>query len=166
MRNRGWGAIGRIAIAGAMLMLALIGTVRAQNPVFVHVAATSPKSAAPGTPFTLVVTVTIDKDYHIQGNNAKDPYIPTVVTIGPVKGVTIGKIVYPPAVKKEFSGELLPVYEKKVEIKATLTADKGVKPGKITLPVSVKYQGCNDKVCYPPSTLKAEATVEVTASGK
>ncbi len=156
----------RFAAAAVMLAAAGFATVngvQAQPPTppsFVHAAATAP-TAAPGAPVTVSLALTIEKGYHLQGNNAKDPYVPTTVTVGSVPGVTAGKIVYPPSIKKEFTGEVLPVYEGKVVIKVALTLAKSVKPGSLKVPLTVNYQGCNTQSCYPPTKLATTAVVTV-----
>jgi thiol:disulfide interchange protein DsbD len=134
-------------------------------PKFVKAAATAPKSVEPGKPFTLTVAVTIDKPYHIQSNPPKQDYIPTELEVGDVKGFKIGKVVYPKATEARIGDETLPVYEGTVEIKVPVTPDKTLKPGKFTLPLTLKFQGCNEKVCYPPTSVKTDAAITVGKAG-
>ena len=141
-----------------------VGRLEAQPPApptFVHAAAASP-AAKRGTSVTVSLTLNVDKGYHLQGNNAKDPYVPTTVTVGAAPGVTAGKIIYPPAIKKEFTGEVLPVYEGKIVIKVPLTFAKSVKAGTVKVPLTVNYQGCNTQSCYPPTKLSTTASVVVS----
>jgi DsbC/DsbD-like thiol-disulfide interchange protein len=153
------------AAALAVVMGALaVGRLEAQPPVapvFVHASAAAP-AAKRGTAVTVTLALTIDKGYHLQGNNAKDPYVPTTVTVGSAPGVTAGKIIYPPAIKKEFTGEVLPVYEGKVLIKVPLTLAKTLKAGTVKVPLTVNYQGCNTQSCYPPSKLSTTASIAVS----
>lgn len=135
------------------------------TPKFIKATAVAPKTVEPGKPFTLKVAVSIDKPYHIQSNPPKQDYIPTELEVGPLKGFKVGKPVYPKATEAETGGEKLPVYEGNVEITVEVTPDKTVKPGKVTLPVTLKYQGCNDKVCFPPSSVKADAALTVGKAG-
>ena len=158
------------AIAAMLLsMVLLVGYTATQSlsqpasPKFLTVSSAPPKTTSAGKAFTIVVTLAIDDKYHLQGHDAKDPYIPTVVTLGQTKGFKPGKVVYPASVVKEFSGEKLPVYMNKVEIKIPVTPDATVKPGKYTLPVTVSYQGCNEKACYPPDKATTQVSVTVTA---
>ena len=114
-----------------------------------------------GKAFDVVVAVTIDKPYHIQANPTKQEYIPTVVQVGSVKGFSAGKVAYPAAKQEKFGDEMLPIYEDKVEIKVPVTAQKSLKPGKYKLPVTVSYQACDEKNCFPPAKITTEATVTV-----
>ena len=63
-------------------------------------------------------------------------------------------------------GEKLAVYEGTVRITANMTADKAAKPGKYTLPVTLKYQGCDQQKCFPPTSFAAKATITVTPGAK
>src|SRR5579884_3240527 len=150
--RRSWWSI------GAILVLASVGGIGGMAralfgaPKFLKATDSAPPSAVIGKPFSVVVTLTIDKPYHIQANPPKQGYIATVVTVGPVKGVKVDKVVYPHATQATTAGEVLPVYEGRVQIKAIVTADKTAKPGSLRLPISIRYQGCNDRSCYPPST--------------
>lgn len=156
-----------IALALPALLI-LAGTVRAQfsAPKFLKAAPTAPKSVQAGKAFTVSVAVTIDAPYHIQGNPSKEGYIATEMEVGPVKGFKVDKVVYPKPAITTFSGEKLPVYAGKVAIKVDVTAEKDVKPGKYTLPITIKYQGCDDQKCFPPTTLAAKAIIAVTPGAR
>ena len=162
--RRGYGGT---ALMAALAVLGLIGggaeRARAQlgAPKFLKASASAPTTVTPGKPFTVTVTVTIDKPYHIQANKTKPEYIPTVLEIGPVKGFKVGAVAYPKSVQARVGSETLAVYEGKVVLKATMTAEGSVKPGKVTLPFTLKYQGCNETSCFPPSKATGQATVTV-----
>ncbi len=152
---------GRLALTLTGLMLLAIGAKAQFNvPKFLKATAV-PQSVAPGKTINLTVTVTIDKPYHIQANPATENYIATEVTVGAVKGFTVGKVVYPKGLEAVLSGDKVSVYEGTVKMTIPVTADKTVKPGKFTLPLTIHYQGCNEKACYPPSDMKTTAVVTV-----
>jgi thiol:disulfide interchange protein DsbD len=153
-----------LVTALAVGMAGLRTQAQPKAPKFLTVTASAPKTAPVGKPFTILVSLAIEEKYHLQGHDAKDPDVPTVVTLGQTKGFKPGKVVYPASVVKAFTGVKSPVYENKVEIKVPVTVDATVKPGKYTLPVTVSYQGCNEHSCYPPD--KATVQVSVTVSAK
>ncbi len=142
--------------------------VRAQfnSPKFLKAVTSAPKSVRAGKVFTVSMAVTIDSPYHIQGNPSKESYIPTELEIGPLKGFKVDKIAYPKPLITSVAGDKLPVYEGKVQIKADVMADRGTKPGKYTLPVTLKYQGCDEQKCFPPATFNTKATITVTPGAK
>ena len=156
------------AAVAAITVTAMTAGIRAQPaaPKFLKASPTAPKSVQAGKPFTITVAVTIDSPYHIQGNPSKDGYIATEMEVGPLKGFKIDRVTYPKPMETSVSGERLPVYEGKVGIKAEVTPDKSVKPGKYTLPITLKYQGCDRDKCFPPTTLSSKATVTVTAGAR
>lgn len=154
------------AILSALCIYAVGVYAQFSPPKFIKASPTAPKSAQVGKPFMVTIAVDIDSPYHIQGNPSKEGYIATELEVGPLKGFKLDKVVYPKPKESVFSGERLPVYEGKINIKAEVTADKSVKPGKYTLPISLKYQGCDDQKCFPPATLSSKATIAVTSGTK
>jgi hypothetical protein len=155
----------RIALlALALLALtALTGRAEAQlnSPKFVKATAVAPKTVTPGQPFDLEVTVTIASPYHVQANPATEGYVPTEVKVGTIKGIAAGKAVYPKGMEVTISGDKLSVYEGVIKVKVSITPNKSLKPGKITLPLTIHYQGCNEQVCYPPTDTQATVVLTV-----
>lgn len=151
-----------------LALTALTGQANAQGarPVFLKATAVAPKTVTPGQPFDLTVTVIVDAPYHIQANPAADGYIPTEVKLGTVKGLTAGKVVYPAGMQVTIAGDKLSVYEGTIKVTVTVTPDKTLKPGKLSLPFSVHYQGCNDQVCYPPTDAQATVALSVGKPSK
>ncbi|MDE2126844.1 MAG: thioredoxin family protein [Armatimonadetes bacterium] len=151
---------------GAFLLAALaIGTTSAaaalaQAPQFVHASA-SATHVLPGKPFTVLVHVRVDKPYHIQANPPKAGYIATEVVMGHVNGLSVKKVIYPKGQIAHIAGDILPVYEGSVTIKVLAVASR---PLKGQIPFELKYQGCNDVTCYPPSDL--DLHVALTAPAK
>lgn len=157
------------ALVGTTAAVMALGVcVRAQfsAPKFLKATPTTPKSVQVGKPFTISVSVHIDAPYHIQGNPAKEGYIATEMEVGPLKGFKVDKVVYPKPMIAAIGGDRLPVYEGIIRIKADITAEKSMKPGKYMLPVTLKYQGCDEQKCFPPTTLSTKAAVQVTAGAK
>lgn len=156
------------ASAAICLAIVLVVGARAQfaPPKFLKATPTVPKAVQAGKAFSVSMAVAIDSHYHIQGNPSKEGYIATEMEIGPLKGFKVEKVVYPKPIVTSFSGEKLPVYEGSVQIKADISADKTLKPGKYTLPVTLKYQGCDEQKCFPPATLTSKVSITVTPGAK
>lgn len=114
-------------------------------------------AAKPDTDGKQVVTVTlaIDPGWHIYANPPGLEDLAAGQTTVSVTGKTKPKEVkvdYPAGkvIKDTVLGEYL-VYEDKVTIKATVhRAPKDSGP----LEVAVKFQACNDKMCFLPATVK------------
>jgi DsbC/DsbD-like thiol-disulfide interchange protein len=122
------------------------------------------KTVKPGAPVALSLKVTLPKELHVQANEPRDPsLIPTVLTVTPTPGVTVGRITYPAAIDFEQAGQAEPLavygHEFVVKLDVKLAAD--VKPGPLTLPAKLRYQACDDKMCFPPTTTETSWTLTV-----
>ena len=146
-----------------LLCTAFTGRAYAQSntPKFLKITAVAPKTVTPGKPFAVAVTLTIAAPYHIQANPTTRDYVATEVSVGAVKGMAAGKTRYPKGMETTLQGETLSVYEGAVNVMVTVTPDRTLKPGKITLPVTVHYQGCNDRVCYRPTDMQTTVVLMV-----
>ena len=122
------------------------------------------KTVRPGAPVALSLKVTLPKELHVQANKPRDPaLIPTVLTVTPTEGVTVGKITYPPAIDFAQAGadEPLAVYGHEFTVKLDVKLGADVKPGALTLPAKLRYQACDDKMCFPPTTAETSWTLTV-----
>lgn len=111
-----------------------------------------------------VVALDIPSELHANSNKPSSEYlIPTTVKVTPVAGVKFGPVEYPAGVDKKFgfSENALNVYEGKVEFGFDVTPLKGFRGNSIVVEVAVRYQACNDEVCFPPKTKKVTLTATV-----
>lgn len=102
---------------------------------------------------TIVATVKVDDDFHINANPASfDFLIPTSVEF---KGVKPSTIEYPKAMRftAKFAPEGLDVYEGSVRIVAKFPKDSLKGLGSVQGTVTV--QACTNQICLPPSELSA-----------
>jgi DsbC/DsbD-like thiol-disulfide interchange protein len=111
-----------------------------------------------------VIRITIQSGYHVNANPPTYPYLKaTTLEISPAEGVSVGLVTYPKALNKTFAfaEKRLAVYEGETELKATLKADKAVKPGEHSMSARLRIQACDDQVCYPPGTLDVVIPVNI-----
>lgn len=111
-----------------------------------------------------VVVLDIPKELHANSNKPKSEYlIPTTVKVTPVTGVKIGAVEYPEGEDKKFgfSENFLNVYEGKVEFGFDVTPLKNFRGDKVSIDVAVRYQACNDEVCFPPKTKRLTLTATI-----
>jgi thiol:disulfide interchange protein DsbD len=119
-------------------------------------------SVAPGAKVRLTMKVHLPEGIHVQSDKPRDPYlIPTVLTLDAPAGVTVGKIAYPPPHDFTQAGQDKPlaVFEQDFAIGVDLTLAGSVAQGPLVIPAHLKYQACDEKVCYPPA--KADARWEL-----
>ena len=124
----------------------------------------SPTTVARGAHGTLTLTVAIKPGFHI---NAADPgtrdLIPTTLALKGPAGITFGKPQMPAAQTRTLPGIAKPirVYSGKSIIHVPFTVAPGAHPGRAILGGALKYQGCSDSLCYPPTSAPISAAVTV-----
>ncbi|MEZ5285063.1 MAG: cytochrome c biogenesis protein CcdA [Vicinamibacterales bacterium] len=105
--------------------------------------------------------------YHVQSNKPRDPsLIATELTVEPPAGVEVEEVVFPDATDfaQEGLDEPLLVFDREFVIGVRLKVDASVAPGPVTIPARLRYQACDDKMCYAPSNAQAEWTFPVVST--
>ena len=128
----------------------------------------SASGAYPGSRFRLALRVELPEGFHVQSNAPRDPnLIATALAVLPADGVTAREVVFPPAqdFKQEGSPEPLAVFERSFLIGVEVEIAKTRAPGEVTIPARLRYQTCDDKVCYRPVTVETAWTVRVVPAG-
>ncbi len=129
-----------------------------ENREILQVIPTEPAAVA-GTPAgqagtnedRVVVTVSVEKGYHINANPASFDYlIPTTVRFENLKPIQVS---YPEALrfKTAFASDGLDVYEGAMRL--VVSFSKGALPGRAIIRGSVMAQACDEHICLPPSEL-------------
>ena len=121
--------------------------------------------ARAGSPVRVALEVTLPEGLHTQSNKPRDPLlIPTTLTIDAPAGVTVDEIVWPQPIDFAQAGadQPLSVFEHKslIGVQLALTGPAAV-PGNLTVPVRLRYQACDAKMCYPPTTADVSWVITV-----
>ena len=126
-------------------------------------------AAAAGSPVRLALKVSLPESLHTQSNKPLDPtLIPTVLTIDAPAGVTVDEIVYPPAIELKQQGleQPLAVFEHEFVVGAQVTLGPGrARRATSSLPGRLRYQACNDMMCFPPVTVEFAWSLRVVPAG-
>ena len=120
--------------------------------------------AAPGSTARVALRVSLPEGFHIQSNQPRDPtLIPTVLSIDAPSGLNALEVVFPKAIDFEQKGGAQPlaVFEREFLIGARFGIDARQPPGDIVIPGRLRYQACDDKVCYRPMTAGVAWTLRV-----
>lgn len=120
--------------------------------------------AAAGESVETDVRLAITNGYHINANPPSSSFqIATELIVEPSDGITPGKLVYPPSIKKKFpfNEEPLAVYESEAIIKLPLRVEKGAVKGDHILRARLRVQACDDQACFPPRTIETSIPVTV-----
>ena len=112
--------------------------------------------------------IALDPGYHVNSDAPLDDLlIPTVLRLDPPEGFTLAGVAFPEAILLEQVGvdEPLAVFEEEFTIGAALRVDASVAPGTYAVPGTLRYQACNDRMCFNPTNEPVKFAVTV-ASGE
>jgi thioredoxin:protein disulfide reductase len=118
-----------------------------------------------GAPVRVALKVKLPAAIHVQSDKPRDPaLIPTVLTIDAPAGVTVSKIHYPAArdLKQQGQEQPLAVFGPEFTIDVDLTLAKDAAAGDLVVPAHLKYQACDESVCFPPAKADAQWTLSIT----
>ena len=110
--------------------------------------------------------VRLPADVHVQAHEPRDPsLIPTVLTVEAPPGITVEAVTYPPPTELTQTGrrEPLAVLGPEFVIDVRLSIAASVAAGAHAVPAVLRYQACNDTVCFPPARAAVEWQVPVTS---
>ena len=123
-------------------------------------------SAHPGDRVRLALVVTLPPEFHVQSSAPRDPtLIATALTIEPPLGGEVVEVVYPDPVDFKMADveQPLVVYPHEFAVGAEIALPAEVVPGPLQIPGQLRYQACNDRLCFAPTTVTVSWTVDVVA---
>src|SRR5262249_8265264 len=111
------------------------------------------------------MTFRVKSGYHINSNKPHgEELIPTVVKLDVPTDVTVAKVTYPTGKDYSFAfspGEKLSVYTGDFTVKATVITNSSTPKGTFRVHGDLRYQACDNRACYPPSTVPVQFDVNV-----
>lgn len=124
----------------------------------------SPARLKAGESATVVLELKVREGFHVQANPASRPQlIPTKVDVTAASGFEALKPAYPAPKPYKIAGldTMVDTYEGRFQVRIPLKSISSVKVGKHELDGRIKYQACDDKVCFPPTLAKFRVPIEV-----
>jgi thiol:disulfide interchange protein DsbD len=116
-----------------------------------------------GTNVRLALQVSLPKGFHVQSNKPRDPLlIATELTVAPPAGVSVAEVVFPAPVDLKQAGadQLLAVFEQRFSIGVRVAIAPTV-TGELVVPARLRYQACDDKMCFAPTNLTTQWTLKI-----
>lgn len=110
-----------------------------------------------------VVILEIPDGLHVNSNRPNNQYaIPTTLRLYS-KDINVGKVLYPRGKDKKFPFNEKPIniYEGKVRFIFSVKVPQSFKGKTIKVRAVVRYQACNDEVCFPPKEKEILLTAKV-----
>ena len=123
-----------------------------------------------GQRISLVLDVQLGPRLHVYAPGVQSDYIPIEWSMKESPAMLVRAVAYPVAkmLRLEAIGETAPVFEGTFRLlrDVTVARDATVRPlldaeGKLTMEGALKYQACDDKVCYPPETVPVRWSLQV-----
>ena len=154
-----------VAVAVALALSSVSGLAQARRPTAQLAPVVESKVHRPGSTARLRLRVALPKGFHVQADKPRDPaLVATVLTVTPPRGTTLVGVTYPKPVDLKQAGapQPLAVFEEVFEIVVQLRLQPSVAAGKLTVPASLRYQACNDSICFIPTRAETSWIVEVS----
>ena len=116
---------------------------------------------APGQTVRLFVDVAPRPKMHVYAPGAKD-YLPVALELNS-PGVRAGKLTYPKSQDWYFepTKEHVPVFDAPFRLTEDIIVDANARPGALYVTGVLKYQACDDTICYNPVTAPVSWTLIV-----
>ena len=129
-------------------------------------------TVAPGSEVRVALQVQLPEGYHMNSNKPRDPMLMPVVLTVPSPdqplpaGITVSEIVFPSPTDLVQRGadQPLSVFERQFAIGVVLKVDASVAPGAVTIPARLRYQACDETMCYIPVRAETGWTFDVGAA--
>jgi thioredoxin:protein disulfide reductase len=158
-----------VAVSGAAVNAQETSAAQSAASVVKAKTLVSQDPVARGSGFQVAVAIEIANGYHMNSHKPLDSYlIPTTLTPQAPAGITVAETIYPNGHSEKFPfspDKPLNVYSGRVTLKLKLTADATAPMGAVTIPMTLRYQACNNSACLPPVKIPVSAQIQVAAAG-
>jgi len=122
--------------------------------------------AQQGRTVQAAIVLDIPEGFHVNADRVLNKFsIPTSVKIETPDGVRVSAVTFPRAKvqKLGFSKEPLALFEGRAIMRFNVTFPANFQTGVTELKAKVRYQACNNEICYPPTT--REITMPIAVAG-
>ena len=148
----------------AVLFFSFHATATAKPPEFLAIEKVKPAAMLLGKIGKAVITVKTIAPYHVQSNPASEPnLIATTLIIEKTDGLEPKEAVYPAGKPYRLlnSTKDISVYEGTFEIELPVQATSLMKPNRYELSGRLRFQACDEKKCYFPTSVPVTIPVQV-----
>ena len=162
MRNHRRAAL---AVIGGLVFTSLMSLTLLAQPgrigiVFTRLAESD--GAHAGTIHRVALQAQLDPGFHVNSNvPLEDFLIPTALTLDPPDGIELAAVAWPEPIMLSQQGaeQPLAVFEEAFVVGAALTLDPALDAGTYVVPGTLRYQACDETMCYLPAT--ADVSFEI-----
>ena len=149
--------------SACLLASSLLAPLGAQAPAQLTVQPVVRVTAKRGETMSVTVKATLGAGLHCNSNAPNDPYLIPLKLTWDAKPLGPAAMEYPKAKmeKTEFSEKPLSVFEGAFDIVAKFAVPTSAPPGMGMAAGKLRYQACNDKMCFPPKTVNVQFTYDL-----
>lgn len=125
--------------------------------------------AQQGRSIQAAVVLDIPSGFHVNANRVLNKFsVPTSVKIETPSGARATAVTFPRAKvqKLGFSNEPLALFEGRAVLRFNVTFPANFQTGVTELKAKVRYQACNNEICYPPTTREITMPIAVVGPGE
>ncbi|HEY7120851.1 MAG TPA: cytochrome c biogenesis protein CcdA [Tepidisphaeraceae bacterium] len=122
----------------------------------------------PGQQAAVAIVLDLQRGFHAQSHTPKDPnLIALSVRTDARPLVTLGQPIYPPGHDENYPGlGEVNVYSGRTIVYVPIEIANDAKPGPLTLGGTIRYQVCDDKMCFAPQTTPWRVEFKVVGAGE
>jgi DsbC/DsbD-like thiol-disulfide interchange protein len=124
--------------------------------------------AQQGSTFQAAIVFDIPEGMHVNSNRPLGKYaIATTIKVEPPRGLRVTPVAYPAGKVRSFKfgdgspEEKLAVYEGRAVARFSVAVPADYAQGVAHVRVSVRFQACNDEVCFPPATRELDLAIAI-----
>ncbi len=126
-------------------------------------------SVAAGSEVRAALEVRLPAGYHTNSNKPRETnLIPLTIRFGPLPaGIGVKEVVFPDAIDlvQKGASQPLSVFDGDFAIGALLTVAPNTPAGDVRVPVEMRYQACNETMCFIPVRIPTSWSFTVGAAG-
>ena len=154
-----------LLVLSLLISAGLATAVYAQSPPNIGVSGyVSGDTVRRGSSARAVVVMDIPSGFHVHSNKPLEKFlIATKLEIEPPSGVQVGAVVYPRPMMRslKFSKNRVAVFEGKTTMRFNVTIPPSFGSDSAQLKARLRYQSCNDELCFAPQTREVVIQVNV-----
>ena len=154
-----------LLVLSLLVSAGLATAVFAQSPPNIGVSGyVSGDTVRRGSSARAVVVMDIPSGFHVHSNKPLEKFlIATKLEIEPPSGVQVGAVVYPRPMMRslKFSKNRVAVFEGKTTMRFNVTVPPSFGSDSAQLKARLRYQSCNDELCFAPQTREVVIQVKV-----
>jgi DsbC/DsbD-like thiol-disulfide interchange protein len=127
----------------------------------------TPNNVKRGRTVQGTITMDIPAGYHVNSNHPLEQFlVATKLTVDAPPGIRLGPMAYPRAVLRtfKFSKSKVSVYEGRAVMRFSVMVPANAATGSVELKAHLRYQSCNDSLCFPPKTQEVNMNLGVVGA--